>query len=247
MDEFSARLGRTLRQMYNQISECEAGLLKPVAIDRGSTLLKKLGYPVALLDVLPPESFDHAFPLANPLTKIIDLAPETILDLGCGSALDALFCTLLLPQLENFYGIDASSGLLEQGRARLIDFSEQAAKITLFEADFNQLDQYDLHTFDLILMNGSFNLIRNKTELFLMLAGLLSNEGQILIYDFILTESLPPGFADDIDNWLWNIGGALSTAELGEAANGAGLEIRLIDELERIDPVARCEIIIVKK
>jgi SAM-dependent methyltransferase len=247
MDEFSARLGRTLRQMYDQISECEAGLLKPVAIERGLTLLNKLGYPVALLDSLPPESFDHAFPLANPLPKIIELAPESILDLGCGSALDALFSAHLLPQLGYVFGIDASSGLLEQGRKRLRNFPAQAARITLHKADLNLLDQYDLPAFDLILMNGSFNLIRNKIKLFQMLNELLNNEGRILIYDFLLTESLPPGFADEIDNWLWNIGGALSTAELGKAVSCAGLEIVLVEELERIDPVARCEILITKK
>ena len=247
MDEFSARLGRTLRQMYNQIAECEAGLLKPVAIDRGITLLQKLGYPAALLGSLPPESFDHAFPLANPLPKIIELNPASILDLGCGSALDLFFCAHLLPQLKHLCGIDASSGLLEQGRKRLGNFPEQAAKITLVEADLNQLNQYDLDTFDLILMNGSFNLIRNKTELFLKVAKLLHGEGRILIYDFLLTESLPPGFADEIDNWLWNIGGALSASELNLAVNGAGLEIRSTEELERIDPVARCEILIAEK
>jgi len=246
MDEFSARLSRTLRQMYNQISECESGLLKPVAIDRGLTLLKKLGYPVSLLESLPPESFDHAFPLANPLTKIIELDPKTILDLGCGAALDLFLCTRLLPRLEHVYGIDASSGLLDKGRKRL-NFPEQTTIITLFEADLNQLNKYDLNFVDLILMNGSFNLIHNKTRLFQTLAGLLNNNGRILIYDFLLTESLPPGFSDEIDNWLWNIGGALSAAEFSTAANCAGLEIISIDDLERIDPVARCQILIAKK
>ncbi|HIE07456.1 MAG TPA: class I SAM-dependent methyltransferase [Desulfarculaceae bacterium] len=247
MDEFSARLSRTLRQMYNQISECESGLLKPVAIDRGLTLLQKLGYPVSLLESLPPESFDHAFPLANPLTKIITLGPKTILDLGCGAALDLFLCTRLLPQLEHVYGIDASPGLLDMGRKRLKKFPEQTAIITLFEADLNQLNKYDISSVDLILMNGSFNLIHNKTKLFQTLSGLLNNAGQILIYDFLLTESLPPGFSDEIDNWLWNIGGALSAAELSEAVSGAGLEIISIDDLERIDPVARCQILITKK
>ncbi len=247
MDEFSARLSRTLRQMYNQISECESGLLKPVAIDRGLTLLKKLGYPVSLLESLPPENFDHAFPLANPLTKIIELDPKTILDLGCGTALDLFLCTRLLPQLKHVYGIDASSGLLDKGRNRLKNIPEQTVGITLFEADLNQFSKYDINSVDLILMNGSFNLIHNKAKLFQTLSGLLNNAGQILIYDFLLTESLPPGFSNEIDNWLWNIGGALSAAELSEAVSSAGLEIISIDDLERIDPVARCQILIAKK
>jgi len=64
------------------------------------------------------------------------------------------------------------------------------------------------------------------------------------IYDFLLTEHLPPGFADEIDNWLWNIGGALDDNKLKEAIDNAGLKLILIKELERIDPVARCEVLI---
>jgi len=56
--------------------------LRPAAIERGLDLLIKLGYPEKLLQALPPESLERTFPLANPLTKITELKPETIIDLG---------------------------------------------------------------------------------------------------------------------------------------------------------------------
>ncbi len=247
MNKFPTRLHLALQQMYDRISECEDGLLKPVAIDRGLTLLQKLGYPPALLEALPPESFDQAFPLANPFAKIVELEPGTMLDLGCGSVLDVLGCALMLPQLKEIVAIDSSSGLLEIGRRRLQNFPEQSARITLLKADLNHIKQSGLQPADLILMNGSFNLVYNKTDFFKQLTQLLRNDGSILIYDFLLSESLPPGFADEVDNWLWNIGGALSETELRVAVKNAGLEISRLNELERIDPVARCEIVIRKK
>lgn len=244
MNDFSENLSHALQEMYDRSATCNSGLLTPIAIDRGLPLLQKLGYPTALLDLLPKTSYEQAFPLANPLTKIDNITPKTILDLGCGTALDIFFCAHLLPEIELLTGIDASTGLLSKGRERLENFPAQAGKISLIEADLNFLENLGLPRFDLILMNGSFNLIYDKVIFLQKLFEYLTNTGKILIYDFILTESLPPGFVDEIDNWLWNIGGALDRKELQEEICNAGLKLISIKKLERIDPVARCEILI---
>lgn len=247
MNDFAGKLGLALQNMYNRAATCDAGLLTPVAIDRGLTLLQKLGYPIPLLNLLPQTSFERAFPLANPLTKIADISPKTILDLGCGTALDIFFCAHLLSDTKHLTGIDASAGLLNEGRNRLESFPSQAEKISLINSDLNFLDTLNLPSFDLILMNGSFNLIYDKVSFLQTLLKLLTGGGTILIYDFLLTENLPPGFANDIDNWLWNIGGALNDNELKAATINAELRLISIKELERIDPVARCEILIGRK
>jgi len=247
MDDFSSNLSHALQEMYNRTATCNAGLLSPVAIDRGLPLLQKLGYPTDLLQLLPQTSFELAFPLANPLTKITDLTPKTILDLGCGTALDIFFCAHLLSGIERLTGIDTSTGLLSEGRKRLENFPAAAGKISLIEADLNYLENLDLPGFDLILMNGSFNLIYDKIIFLRKLCKLLTGNGTILIYDFTLTENLPPGFVDELDNWLWNIGGALDGNALNETAGNAELKLISIRELERFDPVARCEILIGKK
>lgn len=244
---FSDALNQALQEMYDKASTCKDGLLTPVAIDRGFALLKKLNYPQALLAILPPEYSGLAFPCANPLPRIIALAPHSILDLGCGSALDIFLCSCSLPGLKRATGLDASPKLLAKGAELLDHFPQEAAKITLFQGDINNLkscNDYPFKTSELILMNGSFNLVYDKNRFFAALAPLLTRNGKLLIYDFILTESLPPGFADEVDNWLWNIGGALNATELRKVVTGAGLKIVEINELERIDPVARCEIVV---
>ncbi|MEA1922226.1 MAG: methyltransferase domain-containing protein [Pseudomonadota bacterium] len=241
---FAQQLNLALQQMYDKICSCENGLLNPVAIDRGIRLLENLNYPQNLIEKLPPGSGDVAFPCANPLPQIISLAPRTILDLGCGSVLDALFCVSSLPKLQRLTGLDASPKLLAKGEELLRHFPAESEKITLHRADLNHLSSYQLETSELILMNGSFNLIYDKIVFFTELFPLLATGGTLLIYDFILTENLPPGFSNEVDNWLWNIGGALNAVELERVVNGAGLVLVEINQIERIDPVARCEIII---
>ncbi len=247
IDSFAKDLNQALQKMYNKAASCDKGLLSPVAIDRGFQLLQKLGYPLNLLRDLPPRSDVLAFPCANPLSKVSELSPQTILDLGCGTGLDALFCCRSLPDLKRLTGLDASSELLAKGEELLRHFPTEAEKITLYQGDLNILEKdqnFNLQPVDLILMNGSFNLIYNKMKFFTGLAPLLNQNGTLLIYDFLLTESLPPGFADEVDNWLWNIGGALPAENLEQVVTDAGLEIVEIKEFERIEPVARCEIII---
>ncbi|MEA3347517.1 MAG: methyltransferase domain-containing protein, partial [Pseudomonadota bacterium] len=239
MDCFAQQLNLALQQMYDRVCSCEDGLLSPVAIDRGIRLLENLNYPQILLKELPPGSGNLAFPCANPLPRIISLKPKTILDLGCGTALDTLFCARLLPGLERLTGLDASCELLTKGEDLLRHFPTEAEKITLLQADLNHLYNYQLEFSELILMNGSFNLIYDKMKFFTELVPLLATRGTLLIYDFLLTEALPPGFSNEIDNWLWNIGGALSSVELERVVNDTGLVLVEINEIERIDPVAR--------
>ena len=244
MNDFAKQLNQALQQMYDRVCSCEDGLLSPVAIDRGIRLLENLNYPQILLKDLPPGSGDVAFPCANPLPRIISFAPRTILDLGCGTALDALFCVSSLPGLQRLTALDASSKLLAKGEELLRHFPTEAEKITLLQADLNHLYNYRLEISELILMNGSFNLIYDKMKFFTELVPLLATRGTLLIYDFLLSETLPPGFSDEVDNWLWNIGGALSSVELERVVNDTGLVLVEINEIERIDPVARYEIII---
>lgn len=244
MNSFAKQLSQASQQMYDKASFCEDGLLSPVAIDRGLRLLEKLNYPQILCKELPPGSENLAFPCANPLPRIISLSPETILDLGCGTALDALFCVRLLPNLLQLTGLDASSRLLAKGKDLLRYFPAEANRITLLQADLNHLNNCQLMISKLILMNGSFNLIYDKRKFLAALSPLLDKNGSLLIYDFLLTETLPPGFSDEIDNWLWNIGGALSATELKKIIKNTGFVVVEINELERIDPVARCEIIL---
>jgi len=88
-----------------------------------------------------------------------------------------------LPQLKSLSGIDSSRGLLDAGRKRLEKFSSSSAQTTLLAADINQLDNLNLGYFDLILMNGSFNLIYDKAYFLQQASRTLTDKGHILIYE----------------------------------------------------------------
>ncbi|NPA24479.1 MAG: class I SAM-dependent methyltransferase [Deltaproteobacteria bacterium] len=241
---FSHRLTTTLQDMYDRAATSRQGLLSPVPVSRGGELLRQLGYPEELIRQIPEKLQDCAFPCANPLPRITEFEPESLLDLGCGAGLDLLFAARTCPQLDRLAGIENSTGLRDQAKKLLGRFPEEKKRITLHAGDFNRLQRISPAPADLILMNGSFNLVYDKPAFLRQAKDALNPEGTLLIYDFLLTEALPEGFSREPDNWLWNIGGALPPADLDRIAGSIGLQVETIRKLERIDPVVRCEIVI---
>ena len=239
---FSRQLTSALKKMYDRAATSRQGLLSPVPVSRGGNLLQQLGYPEELIRLVPATLRDCAFPCANPLPRIIALEPQSLLDLGCGAGLDLFFAARARPQLDRLAGVENSAGLRERAKNLLDRFPEEKKRITIHAGDFNRLQNLSPVPADLVLMNGSFNLVYDKPAFLRQAKDALNHKGTLLIYDFLLTEPLPEGFSREPDNWLWNIGGALPPEDLERAAGGAGLQVETIRELERIDPVARCEI-----
>ncbi len=245
-NDFARNLSRALEKMYDQAAGAEAGLLRPAPVSRGGRLLIELGYPKKLVARIPPEHLAAAFPCACPLATIYQLQPEKLVDLGCGGGLDLIACALSQPEIKKLYGIDKSSGLRRKAAGLKALFPALTDRVTVYDGDLNQPEKLCFPETDLILMNGSFNLVHDKTKFLKTARSRLKPGGRLLLYDFLRTRPLPAGFADEIDNWLWNIGGALDRAELTAGAAAAGLETVAVRELERIDPVFRAEIILAR-
>lgn len=249
MPDFALRLSSALRRMYDLAAVSPAGLLQPVPIERGHDLLSQLGYSADLLAQIPPEMAGAAFPCACPMPVIAASGAQSLLDLGCGLALDALVAARTLPKLKRIVGLDQSETLLEQAERLQEKLFSGPPRLKFLKADLNQPRQIeevikDEPPFDLIMFNGSFNLVVEKARLLKCIRHFMQPDGRLLIYDFILTEELPAGFSEDLDNWLWNIGGALSQGQLQEAAQQAFFEIAALKILEEIDPVSRAEIVL---
>ncbi len=231
--------------MYDTAAGKPEGLLSPVRLKRGSELLTSLGYQQPDIERLPAYIIESAFPCGNPLPTIRELQPKTILDLGCGSCLDmGIMAASQNHRQRLIIGVDFSWGLLHLGR-RFIS-SLPANNIRLLAADLTALPFFSPY-FDCINLNGSFNVIYDKTAFLKQVSALLHPNGHILINDLLLTEELPAGFSNDIINWTWNIAGALPPKELKKLAGEACLSLVHFREHERLEPVCRGEILLRKR
>ncbi|MBN2333479.1 MAG: methyltransferase domain-containing protein [Deltaproteobacteria bacterium] len=242
--DFKLKLRQSLRQMYDAAARQPLGLLGGVSPARGIALLEELGYATEDLQPLPDFQIGTSFPCGNPLPVIRNLQPSVVFDLGCGSGLD--LCILAGDRQLNpaLLGLDLSWELLSLAR-RARELLQLATTIQLVHADFSHLPYH--HAFiDLISMNGSFNIIVDKASFFHDIASLLVPGGHLLIHDLLLVGDLPAGFADEVTNWSWNIGGAISDGELLRLATKASLSLVHLYKRELVEPVCRGEILLQK-
>ena len=243
--DFSTELKHTIRRMYDDAARKPEGLLSHIRLDRGRKLLTNLGYRQADLDRLPAFIMESAFPCGNPLPTIRKLQPKAILDLGCGSCLDiGILAADHKHVVQVIIGVDFSRELLAIG-SRLLSFFK-ASHIQLLAADLNVLPFSSPH-FDCINLNGSFNVIYDKTTFFKQISVLLPLNGHVLINDLLLVEELPAGFTTDVINWTWNVAGALSAEDMEKFAGEAGLSLVYLHERELLEPVCRGEVLLQKR
>ncbi|MBW1646465.1 MAG: methyltransferase domain-containing protein [Deltaproteobacteria bacterium] len=241
--DLETRLRRRLQRMYDQAAACDAGLLSPVNLPRGRALLLDLGYPEAAIARLPAWLLAKAFPCGNPLPAIAALRPRpaSILDLGCGCGLDA--CLLASEWRENgkITALDLSGRLLSSGRQAARELG--LARLAFVQGDAGRLP-FRRSAFDLVTMNGSFNVIVDKEGFLRQLATRLTPGGRLLINDLLLVEPLPPGFVDEPDNWAWNIAGALTAEGYRQLCRRTGFSLVSLRRGELMAPVQAAELLL---
>jgi SAM-dependent methyltransferase len=234
------RLGALLRQQYDAAAEKPEGMLAAAPIDRGAALLTATGYTPEETARLVPEQLAAAFPCHSPLPVIRDLRPDAVLDLGCGAGVD-LILLAAFPASPRLVGLDFSRGLLAiAGRARR---RSQMSPVDLVCGDITR-PPFVPGSFDLITMNGSFNVVVDKHAFLKIAARLLISGGRLLINDLLRLAPFPENFTNDPVNWAWNVAGALSTDEIHNLAAGTGFVLERLIIHEPLPPVARAGILL---
>ncbi|MBN2231954.1 MAG: class I SAM-dependent methyltransferase [Deltaproteobacteria bacterium] len=233
------RLAALLRRQYDNAAAKPAGLLAAVPVDRGAALLTAVGYTREETALLRPEQLAVAFPCHSPLPVIQTLRPDAVLDLGCGAGVDLFLLAASPAPPRRLTGLDFSRGLLAiAGRCR-----PEAVRIDLVCGDGTR-PPFARGSFELISMNGSFNVIVDKQAFLRRAATLLVPGGHLLINDLLRLEPFPENFTDDPVNWTWNVAGALSAEEFNPLAAATGLTIERLEIHEPLPPVARAGILL---
>ncbi len=165
----------------------------------GRSFAKSVGYPEKLLKSLPSVSVD-AFSGVSNVAIFADI-PEgaTVLDLGCGSALDTLIAARRTGPTGRIISIDFSDAMLARAR-------QAAVEAGVENVEFHRADAQDIPIenglIDLALINGIFNLNPARLAIFTELARVVRQGGEVYAAELILREPLPPGVRDSETDWL---------------------------------------------
>jgi arsenite methyltransferase len=113
---------------------------------------------------------------------------DEVLDVGCGAGVDTIVAATMSGSMGNVTGIDLVAGMLERARSNLaktslknVHFLESSAESLPFEKD----------SFDIVISNGAFNLISDKTMALREVFRVLKPSGRFMIADQVLVGDSP--------------------------------------------------------
>lgn len=211
-----AELETKVRDVYRAVAQNPAGHYH---FPMGRSLAERLGYPPALLDLVPAgaiESFagvGYNFDLAE-LTQ-----GEEVLDLGSGSGMDAFVAALAVGHGGRVVGLDMTEE--QNAKAENLRKSADFTQVTFSHGHIEELPFRDA-SFDCIISNGVINLSPDKAAVFREAARVLRPGGRLAITDIVTKKQLTPQIVCNADLWAACIGGAAQTDTYQQAITDSG-------------------------
>lgn len=190
----------TLRQgvgrAYSAVAQAPEGD-HPFAV--GREFAEALGYAAELLADLPAVTVE-AFTGVSNVAVFADLPPGArVLDLGCGSGLDALLAAQRVGPGGAVVGIDFSPDMLARARQGAATAQLGQARFCLGDAEALPLASQSI---DVAMVNGIFNLNPARQAIFAELARVVRPGGSVYAAELILREPLPAADNPSLDDWF---------------------------------------------
>lgn len=155
-------------------------------------------YDPEVLKMLPDDVLVSYCGVGNPFSLGPISSGETVLDIGCGAGVDTIVAAILVGPEGRVVGIDLVSEMLEQAKANLK--KTPLKNVTFQENSAEQLPFPD-GIFDVVISNGVFNLIPDKTKALREVFRVLKSSGHFLLADQILKGDMPTDTESMVENW----------------------------------------------
>jgi SAM-dependent methyltransferase len=155
-------------------------------IASGEDLAHALGYDTSGLSI-PKKAWDLFAGCGNPLQEI-KLEPHwTVIDLGCGVGIDSQVAALSLQPPGRVIGIDITVPLLRQAK----EHARAHPGCHWMGGDAEQLPLRPANV-DLVIANGSFNLMPHKGQALAEIWRILKPGGYLALADLIVVGEMEP-------------------------------------------------------
>ena len=164
----------------------------------GRSLAEMLGYPMDVVDSLPPTVVESFAGVNNPFS-MGDLNPgERVLDIGSGAGFDSILAARMVGRAGHVTGVDmtpemrakacSNASLVGLGNVEFVD--GMAEHLPLEDASV-----------DVVISNGVINLCPDKLAVYREIHRVLVPAGRLQIADVVVQKPLPADAIADIDLW----------------------------------------------
>ncbi|MEE9120279.1 MAG: methyltransferase domain-containing protein [Syntrophobacteria bacterium] len=190
------RIEASIRGKYAKVAGSPEGLFK---YPTGRSGLETLKYDLKILQALPEAVAASYCGVGNPFTLGPINPGEAVLDIGCGAGVDTIVAATLVGPTGTVTGIDMVPEMLAQAKenVRIMDLKN----VTFTEASAEKLPLPDA-SFDVVISNGVFNLIPDKSGALAESFRVLKPKGRLMLADQILVGELREDKKARIKSWF---------------------------------------------
>jgi arsenite methyltransferase len=185
-----------IRNKYAQVAVSPEGQFK---YPTGRAGLEKLKYDAAIVSELPETAAGSFCGVGNPFS-LGEIAPGSrVLDIGCGTGVDALVASKIVGPSGKVIGIDITPEMIRRAEANK---KEIGAENVVFQLNRVQ-DLVGIEaSFDVVMSNGALNLIPEKEEVIAAAFRLLKPGGWLFVADQFLVGPASKDLKARIQSWF---------------------------------------------
>ena len=190
------KICKGIRKKYKQVAKNPEGLFK---YPTGKAGLEALQYDPEVIKALPETVIASFCGVGNPFTLGVVNEGESVLDIGCGAGVDTIFAAKMTGPFGKVVGIDLIPEMLQRAKANLKLLNLNY--VTYEEASSDKLSFAD-ENFDVVISNGVFNLVPDKTKALSEVFRVLKPGGRLMIADQVLIGKLTKDRKQIIKSWF---------------------------------------------
>ncbi len=190
-----------------------------VEAGQADIVLWDTGYTAEQLAAVPPDAANLSLGCGNP-TAMASLKPgETVLDIGSGAGIDALYAARRVGPTGRVIGLDMTPSMIERAQRNAAEAGAGQVEFRLGQAEAMPVED---GTVDVILSNCVINLAEDKGRVFEEAYRVLRSGGRVSISDMVTAGPLPMSLRSDPTMWAGCINGALPEQEYLDLVRQAG-------------------------
>ncbi len=171
----------------------------------GPPLAHRLGYTAELLKGVPRHALESFAGVGNPFRMDHPSPGEAVLDIGCGSGVDALIASRMVGPDGCVTGVDMTPAMVE--RALHCVSVARAPNVRILWGHAESLPLPD-DSVDYVISNGVFALTPDKGDAFREVARVLKPGGRLRIADVVVQWRIPSFISEALHLWTECIAGA---------------------------------------